>query len=207
MTLNDSLFHDLSRMLAIYTHVVFCALAIGFAFFADYRILKANGKLRNHDIEVVEQVSRLVAIALGALWVSGIGILLIDFGHLPSLNELIAKPKIAAKLSVVIALTLNGLLLHTYALPRLHRLNFLATLIGGISASSWLFAAFLGVAKPLATLLAYNQFMSLYALVLVVGLSGAAAVFGIQQRSGSAKLANWECARPERRAKTLQPAV
>ena len=184
--LSDSLVHDLVRMLMIYAHVIFCSIAIGFAFFADFRILKANGKMLNHDIEVVEQVSKFVAIALGALWISGVGILLIEFGHFPSLNELIDKPKIAAKLSVVIALTLNGLLLHIYALPRLNRLNSMVALIGGVSASSWLFAAFIGVAKPLATLLSYNQFMSLYGLVVMAGLGGGAIVFVIQQRRVSA---------------------
>jgi uncharacterized membrane protein len=181
LTLNDPILHDISRMLVIYTHVIACAIAIGFAFFADFRVLKANGNLRSQDIEVVQQVSHFVSIALAALWVSGIGILLIDFGHLPSLNELIAKPKLATKLSVVMALTFNGLLLHSYALPRLHRLNYLAALIGGVSASSWLFAAFVGVAKPLATLLNYNQFMALYVLALLSGLGCASVVFRKQE--------------------------
>jgi uncharacterized membrane protein len=186
MTLNDTQFHDITRMLVIYFHVIACTIAIGFAFFADFRVLKANGKLRNRDVEIVEQVSHVVAIALGALWVSGIGIVLIDFGHLPTLTELMDKPKLAAKLSVVLALTLNGFLLHTYALPRLKRLDFLAALIGGMSASSWLFAAFMGIAKPLATLMSYNQFMGLYVLVLTAGLSSAALVFNNQQKKSSA---------------------
>jgi uncharacterized membrane protein len=187
MTLNDTQFHDISRMLVIYTHVIACTIAIGFAFFADFRVLKANGNLRNRDVEIVEQVSKVVAIALGALWASGISIVLIDFGHLPSLNELIEKPKLAAKLSVVMALTLNGFLLHAYALPRLRRLDFLASLIGGVSASSWLFAAFMGVAKPLATLMTYNQFMALYVLALTAGLTSAALVFTSQQKKSSAR--------------------
>jgi uncharacterized membrane protein len=187
MNLNDTQFHDLSRMLVIYAHVIACTIAIGFAFFADFRVLKANGKLRGRDVEIVEQVSHAVAIALGALWVSGIGIVLLDFGHVPSLNELMDKPKLAAKLSVVLALTLNGFLLHAYALPRLRRLDFLAALIGGVSASSWLFAAFMGVAKPLATLMSYNQFMALYVLALTAGLSSAALVFVSQQKQASAR--------------------
>jgi hypothetical protein len=193
MILTDTLFHDLTRMLVVYTHVIACTIAIGFAFFADYRILKAKGQMRNHDIEIVEQVSRFVAIALGALWVSGIGILLIDFGHLPSFNELMAKPKLAAKVTVVLVLTLNGLLLHNYALPRLHRLNFLVALIGGVSASTWLVAAFLGVGKPLATLLTYNQFMALYVLALMAGMGGASMVFSRQSKSAALlREAQWE---------------
>jgi hypothetical protein len=185
MILNDTQFHDIARMMVIYTHVISVAIALGFAFFADYRVLKARGRLRAHDVEIVEQVSQIVAIALGALWVSGIGILLIDFGHLPSLADLLEKPKLAAKLTVVVALTLNGFLLHSYALPRLRNLNFLTALIGGVSASSWLFAAFIGVAKPLATLLTYNQFMALYVLVLTGGLGAAALVFNSQQKKAA----------------------
>jgi hypothetical protein len=195
MIFNDTQFHDIARMFAIYTHVISCCIAIGFAFFADFRILKANGNLRSRDVEVVQQVAHFVAIALGALWVSGIAILLIDFGYLPSINEVIEKPKLAAKLTVVIALTLNGFLLHFYALPRLQRLNFFAALIGGVSASSWLFAAFVGVAKPLATLLTYNQFIALYVLVLTAGLVSAASVFISQQKKASPTL-NWDHTRP-----------
>jgi hypothetical protein len=195
MTLNDTQLSDIARMLVIYTHVISCCIAIGFAFFADFRILKANGNLRNRDIEIVQQVAQFVAIALGALWASGIAILLIDFGYIPSLNEVFEKPKLAAKLSVVIALTMNGFLLHFYALPRLQRLNFFASLIGGVSASSWLFAAFVGIAKPLATILNYNQFMALYVLVLTAGLVGAASVFVSQKKKASPNL-DWEHTRP-----------
>jgi hypothetical protein len=84
-------------------------------------------------------------------------------------------------------LTLNGFLLHAYALPRLRRLDFLAALIGGVSASSWLFAAFMGIAKPLATLMSYNQFMALYVLALTAGLCSAALVFNRQQKKSSTK--------------------
>jgi hypothetical protein len=93
----------------------------------------------------------------------------------------------AAKLSVVIALTLNGVMLHLYALPRLHRLNFFAALMGGVSASSWLFAAFLGVARPIAALLTYGQFMGIYVLVVMAGLFAAAVVFRSQHKNSAGR--------------------
>lgn len=175
--MNPTLSHDLSRMLVVYVHVISCAIAIGFAFFADYRILKARGQPRSRDIEVVEQVSDFVALALAALWASGIAIVLIDFGHIPALSELWAKPKLMAKLVVVGTLTLNGVFLHLYALPRLRQINLAAALMGGVSAASWLFAVFLGVGKPLAALFTLNQFLALYALALLGGVGAASWVF------------------------------
>jgi hypothetical protein len=179
-------------MMVIFGHVISCAIAIGFAFFADFRVLKARGKLSQHDVEIVEQVSHFVALAMGALWISGIAIVLIDFGHLPSLSELMDKPKMAAKLSVVVALTVNGFMLHLYALPRLRRLDLVAALMGGVSAASWLVAAFLGVARPIATLLTYGQFMGLYVLALMAGLCSAGVVFRSHQKTAASRPAAYQ---------------
>ncbi|MCW5615236.1 MAG: hypothetical protein KIT32_08965 [Rhodocyclaceae bacterium] len=176
MTLDPSTFHDLARMALVFAHVVSCAIAVGFAFFADFRVLKARGSLKPRDHEIVQQVAVFVVGALIALWITGAGIILMDFGHVPSMDEILARPKVAAKLFVVLVLTLNGILLHFYALPRLHRIDLVSSLIGGVSAASWVFAIFLGVGKPLAALLSPSHFLALYGFSLVLGVSVAAAV-------------------------------
>jgi hypothetical protein len=61
-------------------------------------------------------------------------------------------------------------------LPRLHRITLASSVIGGVSAASWMFAIFLGVGKPLATLLSLAQFLELYGAALVAGITVAAAV-------------------------------
>lgn len=176
MNLDSTTLHDLTRMALVFAHVIACAIAVGFAFFADFRVLKARGTLRPRDLEVVHQVATFVVVALLALWVTGAGIVLLDVGHVPSMDELLARPKVAAKLFVVSVLTLNGVLLHVYALPRMNRIDLASSMIGGVSATSWMFAVFLGVGKPLATLLSAGQFLLLYGFALVVGIGTAAAV-------------------------------
>ena len=176
MNLNPSTLHDLARMALVFAHVVSCAIAVGFAFFADFRILKARGSLKPRDHEIVHQVAVFVVGALMALWITGAGIILMDFGHVPTMDEILARPKVAAKLFVVLVLTLNGALLHLYALPRLHRIDLASSLIGGVSAASWVFAIFLGVGKPLAALLSPSHFLALYGFALVLGVAVAGSV-------------------------------
>jgi hypothetical protein len=113
------------------------------------------------------------------LWVSGLAIVALDTGFVWS--ELLARPKLLAKLSVVVLLTANGALLHRWVFPRLHAesatthgqaMQFagLASLLGGFSAVSWLMAAFVGIGKPVTAALGYGGFMALYALGLLVVL-------------------------------------
>jgi hypothetical protein len=187
MNLDDVIVHDLSRMMLIFAHVISCAVAIGLAFFADYRILRSRGTPTRHDVEIVNQVARFVTLALTVLWVTGAGVILLDFGHIPTLAEILQKPKLSTKMFVVSVLTLNGLALHHYALPRMGRMNLWCALIGGISASSWTFAAFLGVAKPLGSLLSIPQFLAIYSLVLLTGLLTACMVFRWQRLESEAK--------------------
>lgn len=173
----DSTVHDIGRMLLIFVHVIACAIAIGFAFFADYRIVKSHGWPTRQDREIVQQVSRFVLAALVVLWISGAGVIVLDFGHLPSLTELAKRPKLVTKLVVVSVLTVNGLLIHAYALPRLRKLDRIAVVTGGISGASWVFAAFVGVGKPLGALLTVGQFLALYALALLIGQLGAVHLY------------------------------
>ena len=176
MNLSPSTLYDLARMALVFAHVVSCAIAVGFAFFADFRVLKARGSLKPRDNEVVQQVATFVAGALVALWITGAGIILMDVGHVPSFEEILARPKVAAKIFVVSVLTLNGVLLHAYALPRLPKIDLAASMLGGASATSWVFAIFLGVGKPLAPLLSSGEFIALYGLALVLGMAVAGAV-------------------------------
>jgi hypothetical protein len=201
MNLDDVIVHDLSRMMLIFAHVISCAVAIGLAFFADFRVLRSRGTPTRHDVEIVNQVARFVTLALIALWLTGAGVILLDFGHVPSLAEILQKPKLSTKMFVVSVLTLNGLALHHYALPRMGRMNLWCALIGGVSASSWMFAAFLGVAKPLGSLLSIPQFLAIYSLVLLTGLLTACMVFRWQraqndtvttQKTRSRTSASWQ---------------
>ncbi|WIV98230.1 hypothetical protein [Kinneretia aquatilis] len=162
----------LLRMLALYTHVLACFAAAASVVLGDVAIFMP----KRVDRVLLRKASRLVFLSLLALWVSGLVLIGIDTGF--DLAVIMDKPKLLAKLSVVSILTLNGWALHRWAFPRLaspqeapHKAAGLPALLGGVSSASWLFAAFLGVAKPLAIVLHYPGFMALYAASLALAIA------------------------------------
>ncbi|MCW3780245.1 hypothetical protein [Defluviimonas salinarum] len=85
-----------------------------------------------------------------------------------------------AKITVVAVLALNGAALHWILFPMLkgprggsRRCAVPACLLGAVSSVSWLYASFLGVAKPLASALGLSGFLGLYALALGLAMAGA----------------------------------
>ncbi|AOY01468.1 hypothetical protein [Jeongeupia sp. USM3] len=165
------------RLLLLYPHLLACCVAIGATVLADLKIM--GRRTGAGDRALLQLVSRTVLVALALLWGTGLAIILLDFGHWPGWAELAAHPKLASKLIVVMVLTLNGAALHHYALPRLlpavpaplgrgQRLRLAC--IGGVSAASWGFAAFLGIARPLAGKLGTGAFLGLYLAALLIAL-------------------------------------
>jgi hypothetical protein len=163
------------RMFLVLGHLgALMAAAIAVAF-GDYALLGQ----RQIQGDLLHRASKAVAWALVALWVTGLGIIYVDTQF--TLAVIMAKPKVLAKLTVVILLTLNGVVMHAKVLPTLTRVYARAyssqvatraTVAGAISAACWAFGVFLGVAKPLAPIVKYPGFIGLFALVLL----GAIAV-------------------------------
>lgn len=165
------------RLLVLFPHLLACCIALGAILVSDARFLTKRGILDEHDRKSLNDLMRIATGALFALWSTGLIIIAIDFGHIPTASELLAQPKLLAKLSVVLILTLNGYLLHRYAMPVFTkkanfrelaklRINFIFAL-GAISATSWIFAAFLGVARPLTPIFGYSGFMLAYVCVVL----------------------------------------
>ncbi len=164
----------LVRMLALYTHVLACFAAAASVVLGDLAIFMP----KRVDRVLLRKASRLVSWALLALWMSGLVLIGIDTGFAP--DVILERPKLLAKLSVVLILSVNGWALHRWAFPVLaspqetpQKAAGLPALLGGVSSASWLFAAFLGVAKPLAIVLHYPGFMGLYAACLAVAIAVA----------------------------------
>ena len=171
------------RLIALYPHLLACCVALGGIIVSDAKFILNKGQLKENDRILLLELSKIVSAALLLLWISGLSIILIDFASWPSLAELAAKPKLIAKLTVVTILTINGYLLHRMVLPTFTQKTKLKTIstprlrsmfaLGAISGTSWLFAAFLGIAKPLSTTLGLSGFLSLYAVLLLGAVSTA----------------------------------
>lgn len=168
---------DTLRVLLVLTHLVAVAVAVGLVFWQDIALLRS----RHIDPAQFRLTSVRVTQALIVLWITGLVIIDLDTGF--DLAVLSEKPKILAKLTVVVLLSLNGWVLHRIAFPALAgtrknstRTATLVAVIGAISAVSWLYAIFLGVARPLAGVLGYAGFMGIYAGLLLLGMATALSV-------------------------------
>ena len=167
-------FLTIARMLAIYLHVLALAVGAVAVAFGDFAIF-ARDRI---DMTMLGKAASVATIALGVLWMTGLAVIALDTGFDTAL--LASKPKLLAKLSVVTVLTVNSLALHLLAFPRMavpqedpQQAALLPVVFGAISATSWLYAAFVGVAKPVAAMLGYVGFMGMFIGLMLAGIGFA----------------------------------
>ncbi|MGH6627797.1 MAG: hypothetical protein ACRECD_14875 [Burkholderiaceae bacterium] len=160
------------RMALILGHLLAFAVAAAAVAFGDFALFAR----RRVDTVLLSKAANAATTALTALWISGLAVIWLDTRF--DLTVLASKPKLLAKLTIVTVLTLNGIALHRLVFPRVgqpqhdpQRAAILPVVLGAISATTWPFAAFLGVAKALAPVLGYSGFMVLYALALSAGVA------------------------------------
>lgn len=164
--------YELARSLLIFMHLA-AMIAAGISIaFGDYAILRHRPVIRG----LMVKASRAVTWSLVALWVTGLSVISLDMSTVAL--TLAHAPKLQAKLVVVSVLTLNGFLLHRYTLHALggrraptEQQVRLAAILGAVSAASWGYAMFLGVAKAWAPILGVTGFLLLYTLGLAVGIA------------------------------------
>ena len=162
--------------------VHFCGLVLGVgaATLLDLiiaRFILIRGISSEH-VHVIDFSSRIVTIGLVLLWISGIGFL-IHYGI--SEPAKLQNPKIWAKIAIVAVLSVNGLLVHYFVLPRIRsqvgkRLLdglspsdcSLVLLAGTVSVISWYVPLILGAIPQLNYVVPAEVILSSYALLLVV---------------------------------------
>ncbi|MGQ7847108.1 hypothetical protein ACUNV4_21655 [Granulosicoccus sp. 3-233] len=137
------------RLGLLYLHLLSCALALALVLNADWRILRGN-----YTVEGLRQTAHGTTVLLILLWITGGLLIHHDTGF--DLGVMATLSKLQLKLVVVVALTLNGVLLHYVSFPLMilqRRLTGLEAVVlatsGIISSSHWLLAAFIGIARPL----------------------------------------------------------
>jgi hypothetical protein len=155
----------------LFVHVIAFAMTLSAVLREDLRWLRE----RRIDGARLPRTMRTVTSGLAVLWLSGLA--LWAFAAAASPVPWGLTPKLSAKLVVVSLLTLNGWALHAWVFPGLQgpgsagpRVGHLAAVLGAFSSASWVFAAFVGVARPLVGVLSFAGFMALYAASLGVAL-------------------------------------
>lgn len=165
------------KTLLVYAHLLAACVSVGILLLQDLALAKTRGNpLSEKAVAELRKAADIMFIALVILWVTGLTLVIV--GYLENPQQYLMNPKLWAKFTVVSILTLNGLLLHYFSFPRvisraglLGRSPLEQTLIaitGAISSTSWLFACFLGIARPWNYTANYEFVMLVYA-ALVVG--------------------------------------
>jgi hypothetical protein len=156
----------------LFSHVAAFAIAFSAVVREDIAMVKAQCI----DMPRLASTAQTLTGALIVLWLTGLALIGFAIGIDP--DALMARPKLLAKLLVVIALTANGVALHAFAFPRLgqpgiqQRPNVVMPIVlGAISTASWLYASFIGVARVIAPSMSLQDFMAWYAALLLVAIT------------------------------------
>lgn len=174
---------EFARMGIVYAHLIACCVAVGLILTSDLAMIRnllRGGAPEPDHARHLEELKKSVSLALIALWISGIGIVGLDYAVKGA--EYFLNPKLQAKVTIVSLLTVNGFLLHNTIMPALQKtgsllrltpsLRTLALFAGSVSAVSWFYAAMLGIGRPLAWKYSLMELMAAYPLLIAASFVG-----------------------------------
>ena len=181
----------------VFLHVVALAIGLGGAVLADWIVLSqlTFRTVTPASAGRLVDLSRAVMVGLLLLWITGAALIAYQMQTAP--QQLLTNQKVWAKIGIVAILTVNALLLHGIALPQVARrvgqplfetswrVLAPATFFAAVSATSWIFAAYLGVARELNHAVTIGQVFEVFvpaiafawAVTLSIGLMGRQAAF------------------------------
>ncbi|AYC32823.1 hypothetical protein D3880_10735 [Pseudomonas cavernae] len=172
---------ELLRLAIVYAHLIACCVAIGMVIVSDSAMIKRliTGDTSQQDPHHLVQLKNTVLIALAALWITGLMIIGLDASIKG--EEYFLNPKLQAKILIVALLTINGFLLHHVVMPAMTKAGCilkleanartLAVFAGTVSGVSWLYAAMLGVGRPLAWKYSLQELLIAYPLLIAAGFA------------------------------------
>jgi hypothetical protein len=166
-------------------HLVGLCLGLGGATMLDFWILRWMrwGSLPAEIARIFLFVSKVCTVGIVLLWLSGLGFLAIYALESP---EKLANPKLWAKITVVVVLTLNGLIIHSAVLPGVLRdvgrpmlegisgaRTGVFLISGAVSGVSWYTAFVLGMVREFNNTVAYGLLIGLWVAAVAAGSFGA----------------------------------
>jgi hypothetical protein len=186
------------RTALLILHAMGFALGLGVAIFLDVHLMRAlRGQRRvdASDLALLRTGSTLVAAGLALLWLSGAGLTWLAWERDPAF---LGNPKLHAKLAIVLALTLNGVLLHHFVRPHVeaqvdrglfegHGPGRQAMLLacGAVSVVSWTMSFLLGMVRELNFVVPAATILGAYALALAAAM---ALAWRVAPTGGGARL-------------------
>ncbi|WP_188150208.1 DUF2214 domain-containing protein [Teredinibacter waterburyi] len=180
------------KTLVVYMHLLSACVAVGSLILQDLGLWRTRARsLTENEIGELTKTAQVITLALVLLWISGLA--LVGLGYLANPEQYLLNEKLWAKFTVVVILTLNGVFLHYYTFPKISSgkvfismqstERFGVVLTGCISAVTWLFACYLGIARPWNYTLDYASIMTLYAGILAVAFVGGHEMVRFSGRS------------------------
>lgn len=185
MYLTQELVLDFARMGLVFVHLIACCIAIGLVLKSDFALLKSmfskGGTAEHAHLQDMKELQSIVADALIVLWVTGVALVAFDAALKGGGWQYFENPKIQTKIAIVSLLTLNGVALHNLVLPWLQKAgsvlklslgkSVIATFAGTVSGVSWLYAAMLGVGRPLSWKFPVDELMAPYPVLIAGGFA------------------------------------
>ena len=165
------------KTMLVYFHLLSLAAAFGSVLVAEYLIFSRHRQFSRDSYDTVIFASRTATVSLLLLWLTGFG--LVSVGYLGD-PAYIANQKIWAKISIVLLMSINGVYIHRWLLPRFADVASGGLLIRtavesarmrlafAISLAGWLITAFYGAAKFLNQGYLYGELYGLYLTVVVM---------------------------------------
>jgi hypothetical protein len=177
------------RVLTLFVglHLIGLCFGLGGATMLDFWILRWMrwGGLPPEIARTFLFVSKVVSVGTVLLWISGLGFLALYSVESP---EKLSNPKLLAKFTIVLVLTVNGLLIHALVLPSVLRdvsrpmfegVSHLTTIVflvsGAVSGVSWYAAFALGLMRELNGRVSTGLLLSLWLVAVITAALGAFA--------------------------------
>ena len=158
------LFSVAFRQFLVFSHLFLFAFAVVEVLKKDVRLFTDS----SFSIGEIRSTAQLLTWLLGALWITGIALVYTSSGW--DIQSVINNSKLMAKFTIVMILTINGIALHFIAFPLMERPRYysgvVCSLLGAVSAVSWLFASFVGASRIISPELDYVDFLLIYSVVL-----------------------------------------
>lgn len=166
--------------LLVLLHLIAFAVGLGATLVADWIVVTTMmfGTIEQRRCQQLHDLSTVIAIGMLLLWLTGAVLVVTNAQANPAT---LYNQKLWAKIVIVIVLTLNAGLLHRVVLPAVcdragramfdfvwSRMAVLFTTAGTVSATSWLFAAYLGVGRELNGRVSLSLVLGYYAATLML---------------------------------------
>jgi hypothetical protein len=183
MIVTQELVLEFARLGLVFLHLIACCVALGLVLKSDVALVRdllgPDGNSDRTHLKQMNELQSIVSLALLALWVTGGALVTLDALTKGGGWQYFMNPKMQAKILVVCLLTINGVVLHNSVLPALQKAGsilqmtfsktMLAVVCGVISGVSWLYAAMMGVGRPLAWKYSLFELMAAYPVLIAGG--------------------------------------